>query len=209
MHAAKLPPSNSPVGHPKQKELMDFARKAEPSLELQVPFYAANGIEFGILYLFERPANLPSYKEYPAWQFAKILMGQNFHGLDEFEEDIRSFLFQKTNLVKITNVPWTKEILAGPCPFNPGKTVKETHVLSLSTVRNEETRAFWFEWILVLKNPPPLKKKSFLRNWIMALRSLMGLDELSDLPSQYGTRRASTYDDGGTVVKIIARKPEM
>lgn len=207
MHAAKLNPNSIPVRNLQQEK--ELKSGLELGLELSVPVHTSVGITYCVLYLFERPANLPNYKEYPAWQFAKILMGPNFYGPTEFEEDVRSFFLSGANIAKITNVPWTKEILAGPCPFNRGKTVKETHVLSLSTVRNEETHAFWFEWILVLKNPPPIKKNPFWHNWILALRDLIGLDEPSDLPPQYGIRRASTYDDGGTLIKIIARRPEM
>ena len=209
MHAAKLPPQNLPVIQLEQKESQDCTLDACSGLELSIPVFIRGEMTYSILYLFERPASLPSYKEYPAWQFAKILMGPNFYGLDEFEEDIRSFFSQKTNLVKITNVPWTKEILEGPCPFNPGKTVRETHVLSLTTVRNEETRAFWFEWILILKDRPPVKKNIFWVNWIVSLKKLSGLGSSSDLPQQYGTRRASSYDDGGNLIKVIARRPEM
>lgn len=138
---------------------------------------------------FKRSLDVPDYTKYPARQFARILMGPNFYGPTEFEEEMQSVFLSPEDLQRIANVPWTKDILESPCPFKPSKMVKETHFLTIASVRDEKYCTYWFEWILAVFNPP-------------------ALTELGNLPPQYATRRATDYQ-GSSLGKILARFPEM
>ena len=129
-----------------------------------------------------------AYQQYTEWRFAKILMDRNFYGPEEFEEEFPLYFLAPEDLRKIAHVPWTKEILESPCPFFEGKMVKETHLLTMNQVFHPCGSDYWFEWNLVVKNPP-------------AIRS-------TELPVQYGLRKA--VENGEDVIrKIIARRPEM
>ena len=133
-------------------------------------------------------STVPTYQRYIAWRFAKILMGQNFYGPEEFEEEFPIFFLAPDDLRMLAHVPWTKEILEGPCPFFEGQLVKETHLLTMNQVFHRENTSYWFEWNLVVKNPPTI--------------------EPSALPTRYGIRDAVGSDED-IVRKIIVRKPEM
>jgi hypothetical protein len=66
-------------------------------------------------------------------QHARDIMGKNYFGMEDWR---RSFDLRLTSLAleAIPVVPWSTEILAGPCPFHPaylGKRVKDTHFLFL------------------------------------------------------------------------------
>lgn len=129
----------------------------------------------------------PVYQQYTAWRFAKILMGQNYYGPEEFEEEFPLFFLTHEDLCTIAQVPWTKEILESPCPFFEGKMVKETHLLTMNQVFYGSEYAYWFEWNLVVKNPPTIKP--------------------TELPAHYGIRRA--IESGEDILrKIIARHPQ-
>lgn len=59
----------------------------------------------------------------------RLLMGQNFFGPEEwlsfYDETVSSRLLRRTKF------PWGEDVLDGPCSFNPGKNVRETHVAFL------------------------------------------------------------------------------
>lgn len=139
---------------------------------------------------FVRDNDAPDYSQYPARQFARILMGPNFYGPEEFELEMQSLFLTPEDLSRLANVPWTKEVLESPCPFNPGKMIKETHALSVGSILHPKKHTFWLEWILAVKNP------SFLEGSV-------------NLPPQYMVRRATDYQDDGPIQKILARFPEM
>lgn len=132
-------------------------------------------------------SNASVYQKYTEWRFAKILMGQNFYGPEEFEEEFPYYLLSPEDLRKIAHVPWTKEILESPCPFFEGKMVKETHLLTMNHVFHSSGCDYWFEWNLVVKNPPATKP--------------------TELPTQYGIRNAVGLGED-IVRQIIARYPE-
>lgn len=63
----------------------------------------------------------------PSQDMAKIALGTNYFGPNEWAQ----YLF--TNLsascrAKLSFFPWNDAVLDGPCPFTPGKKVRDTHV---------------------------------------------------------------------------------
>lgn len=154
---------------------------------LEIVLYVDEKIGITYSIPFEKCVVLPDYDGYPAWQFAKILMGPNFYGHEDFERATRLFLSSE-DLEMTSNIPWTKEILESPCPFTKNKMVKETHFLSFVSVRDEAICKHWFEWVLVVKDP--------------------SIIDLGNIPLQYGIRRTMEFQSAN-INKIFARFPEM
>lgn len=162
----------------------------EFSLQIERVFRDRNtGDEYSIcIASYRRQKEAPDYTGYPSWKSVKSLMGRNFYGPEDLEDDNVNFSFSPKDLQRITNVPWTKEILEGPCPFHKGKTVKESHLLTLVEIRNEESRTYRFGWVLAVMDPPLWIQLTFLK--------------------MYGFRRADSMNNG-PCIKILARRPEM
>lgn len=59
-------------------------------------------------------------------KLARALMGQNFFGVEEYAA-LYGVNFSKKQLREISEFPWGEDVLNGPCSFNKGKTVRETH----------------------------------------------------------------------------------
>ncbi len=59
-------------------------------------------------------------------KLARALMGQNFFGVEEYAT-LYGVNFSKKQLREVSEFPWGEDVLNGPCPFNKGKTVRETH----------------------------------------------------------------------------------
>ena len=59
----------------------------------------------------------------------RLLMGQNFFGPEEWASFYNESLPAK--FLRKIKFPWGEDVLEGPCPFNSGKTVRETHVAFL------------------------------------------------------------------------------
>ncbi|OGN40855.1 MAG: hypothetical protein A2606_02540, partial [Candidatus Yanofskybacteria bacterium RIFOXYD1_FULL_42_10] len=59
-------------------------------------------------------------------KLARARMGQNFFGVEEYAT-LYGVNFSKKQLREVSGFPWGKDILDAPCPFNKGKTVRETH----------------------------------------------------------------------------------
>lgn len=160
--------------------------EVRPEVEIGQIMLQGKGI-FTFTVLPRKISNIPVYQKYTEWRFAKILMGQNFYGPEEFEEEFPLYFLAPEELRKIAHVPWTKEILESPCPFFEGKMVKETHFLTMNQVFHSSGSDYWFEWNLVVKNPPFIKP--------------------SELPASYGIRKA--VESGEDIIReIIARYPQ-
>ena len=56
----------------------------------------------------------------------RALMGTNFFGVEEWKQyyDVQ---FPSVDIPQIPPFPWSIELLNSPCPFNPGKCIKDTH----------------------------------------------------------------------------------
>lgn len=71
---------------------------------------------------------------------ARAILGKNFWGFEEWQKfyDAR---FDKEHLSwpSVNRFPWDAKFLESPCPFNPGKKIKETHFafLGLQTLNGE------------------------------------------------------------------------
>lgn len=59
-------------------------------------------------------------------KLARALMGQNFFGVEEYAT-LYGVNFSKKQLREVSEFPWGEDVLNGPCSFNKGKTVRETH----------------------------------------------------------------------------------
>ena len=59
-------------------------------------------------------------------KLARAVMGQNFFGVEEWAT-LHNVNFSKKQLREISEFPWGEDILNGPCLFNKGKAVRETH----------------------------------------------------------------------------------
>lgn len=59
-------------------------------------------------------------------KLARATMGQNFWGVEEWAM-LYSARFSKKQLRGVSEFPWSEDVLNGPCPFNKGKAVRETH----------------------------------------------------------------------------------
>ncbi len=59
-------------------------------------------------------------------KLARAVMGQNFFGVEEWAT-LYNVNFSKKQLREVSEFPWGEDILNGPCPFNQGKLVRETH----------------------------------------------------------------------------------
>ena len=60
------------------------------------------------------------------YKLARALMGQNFFGVEEYAT-VYGVNFSKKQLREVSEFPWGEDVINGPCPFNKGKTVRETH----------------------------------------------------------------------------------
>lgn len=151
----------------------------------EITIQAKSEITFGVLPY--KVSTISLHQKYIDWRFAKILMGQNFYGPEEYEADIPYVFLTAEDLRTIAHVPWTKEILESPCPFFEGKMVKETHILTMNEIHHRKDTSYWFEWNLVVKNPPNIKP--------------------AELPDHYGIRNAVGRGED-VRRKIIARYPQ-
>jgi len=59
-------------------------------------------------------------------KLARALMGQNFFGVEEYVT-LYGVNFSKKQLREVSKFPWSEDVLNGPCLFNKGKLVKDTH----------------------------------------------------------------------------------
>lgn len=57
---------------------------------------------------------------------ARAILGDNFFGPEEWLADY-GFNLTQEQFEKITNFPWSEDVLNSPCPFIKGKPIKETH----------------------------------------------------------------------------------
>ena len=70
---------------------------------------------------------------------AQQLLGTNFFGVEEWQ-DAYGVTFTKTQLAKVSEFPWGEATLTAPCPFHPGKKVKDTHFAFLGVEHLDEER---------------------------------------------------------------------
>ncbi len=69
-------------------------------------------------------------------ELARKIMSKNFFGVEEWKK-FYGVSFTAKQLQVILNVPWSKKLLAGSCPFIQGKLLSETHILFLGIERLE------------------------------------------------------------------------
>ena len=183
------PASVTNVAHIARQQVVP-RESEEFSLQIERVFKDRNtGREYSIgVASYWRQKEGPDYTGYPNWKSVKSLMGRNFYGPEDLEDDNVDFSFSPKDSQRIANVPWTKEILEGPCPFHKGKKVKESHLLTLAPIRNEKSGTYQFGWVLAVRNPPLWIQLKFLK--------------------MYGFRRADSTSNG-QCVKILARRPNM
>lgn len=59
-------------------------------------------------------------------KLARAWMGQNFFGVEEYVT-LYGVNFSKKQLREVNGFPWGEDVLNGPCPFNKGKLLRDTH----------------------------------------------------------------------------------
>jgi len=64
----------------------------------------------------------------------RAIMGQNFFGPADWTA-LYGVNFSKKELRAVAQLPWGEEVLNAPCPFYPGKQVKETHFAFLGLTK--------------------------------------------------------------------------
>lgn len=65
----------------------------------------------------------------------RTIMGENFSGVEEWQEEPFGVKLTSAQLRRIVNIPIDPAILSGPCPFYSDKAVKDTHSLFLGVAR--------------------------------------------------------------------------
>ena len=59
-------------------------------------------------------------------RLARLILGNNIFGLEEWET-LYGVKFTKKQRREAGKFPWSESILTSPCPFSPGKQIKDTH----------------------------------------------------------------------------------
>ncbi len=63
-------------------------------------------------------------------RLARAILGKNFFGIEDWAT-LYGVKFSEKQLRAVAEFPWGEDILNSPCPFNKGKTIRETHVAFL------------------------------------------------------------------------------
>ena len=131
------------------------------------------------------------YKKSISQKVARAVMRHNFWGVEEFQGYCNTIL-PPDDLKRVARAPWTKEILMSPCPFTKGKRVCDTHLLKIAKIYHkhaanpEEGDKFYFEWVLLLKNPPA--------------------ELVHKLPPGYGIQQATNKEHAGKGRLVLFRR---
>lgn len=67
-------------------------------------------------------------------KLARAILGKNFFGIEDWSA-LYGVNFTAKQLRAVAEFPWGEDILNAPCPFNKGKTIRETHVAFLGLDR--------------------------------------------------------------------------
>jgi len=71
-------------------------------------------------------------------KLARAILGKNFFGVEEWST-LYGVNFTKKQLREIADFPWNEDVLNAPCPFNKGKSIRETHFafLGLDSIKGK------------------------------------------------------------------------
>lgn len=78
-------------------------------------------------------------------EVAQNLLGANFFGVEEWQEQY-GVSFTKSQLAQVSQFPWGEKVLTAPCPFHPGKQVKDTHFAFLGVEQHGKKPLTIHQW---------------------------------------------------------------
>ncbi len=78
-------------------------------------------------------------------KLARAILGQNFFGVEEWAT-LYGANFTKKQLREVAAFPWGEDVLNGPCPFNKGKLVKDTHFAFLGVEKLNSSPLTVMKW---------------------------------------------------------------
>lgn len=77
--------------------------------------------------------------ELPNEKFARLIMGEDFSGREEWGISYGGVSFTAKEAKSISSFPWSQETLQSECPFNPRKKIFETHFAFVGVKRYNGT----------------------------------------------------------------------